>query len=67
MTPLQLSRTLKSAGLSQRGAARILGINERTMRKYVAGESVIPTAIKYALFWIAHCGDDADLRVSGRP
>jgi transcriptional regulator with XRE-family HTH domain len=31
---------LKTAGLSQRAAAREVGINERTMRRYCGGEKV---------------------------
>jgi hypothetical protein len=35
---------LRRAGLTQRGAARVLGINERTVRRYAAGEPV-PTVV----------------------
>ena len=42
MTPSQLRAALARMGLSQRGAARLLGIDERTMRKYVAGDLIIP-------------------------
>jgi plasmid maintenance system antidote protein VapI len=52
MTAIQLQRLLDSAGLSQRGAAKVIGINERTMRKYVAGESEIPLTVEYALRWV---------------
>lgn len=52
MTALQLKRALKDAGLSQRGAARLLEINERTMRRYIAGDQPIPRAIEYALNWL---------------
>ena len=38
---------LRRAGLTQRGAARVLGINERTVRRYAAGEPVPK------LVWIA--------------
>ena len=48
MTGGQLQRLLDSAGMSQRGAAKALGINERTMRKYVAGGSVIPRTVELA-------------------
>jgi hypothetical protein len=34
MTPKQLRTALADMGLSQRGAARLLKIDERTMRKY---------------------------------
>ena len=39
---------LARAGLTQRGAARVLGINERTVRRYAAGEPV-PYVIWLAL------------------
>lgn len=39
---------LARAGLTQRGAARVLGINERTVRRYAAGEPV-PTVVWIAL------------------
>lgn len=52
MTGGQLQKLLDSAGLSQRGAAKEIGINERTMRKYVAGESEIPKTVEYALRWV---------------
>ena len=39
---------LRRAGLTQRGAALALGINERTVRRYAAGEPV-PTVVWLAL------------------
>lgn len=52
MTAGQLQKLLDSAGLSQRGAAKAIEINERTMRKYVAGESAVPRTVEYALRWV---------------
>ncbi len=52
MTALQLQRLLDRAGLSQRGAAKALEINERTMRKYVAGESKVPKTVELALLYL---------------
>jgi hypothetical protein len=52
MTGGQLQRLLDSAGLSQRGAAKEIEINERTMRKYIAGEAEIPKTVEYAVLWI---------------
>jgi plasmid maintenance system antidote protein VapI len=52
MTGPQLQKLLDSAGLSQRGAAKEIEINERTMRKYVAGEAKIPKTVEFALRWI---------------
>jgi hypothetical protein len=49
VTPKQLQAGLDRAGLSQRGAARELGINERHMRRYVAGDAVIPKHIQIAV------------------
>ena len=45
---LQFRLALARAGLTQRGAARVLGINERTVRRYAAGEPV-PTVVWIAL------------------
>lgn len=52
MTGGQLQKLLDSAGLSQRGAAKEIEINERTMRKYISGESPIPKTVEYAVLWI---------------
>lgn len=49
MTGGQLQKLLDRAGLSQRGAAKALGINERTMRKYVAGDAEIPKVVELAI------------------
>jgi len=49
MTGNQLQRLLDRAKLSQRGAAKALGINERTMRKYVAGDQAIPKVVELAI------------------
>lgn len=45
---VHLRDRLAALGLSQRGAARALGIHERTMRKYIAGD--LPTP---AMLWMA--------------
>ena len=44
---------LEDAGLSQRGAARELGIDERTMRKYCSGDLPVPRTIILALRYLA--------------
>lgn len=54
MTGGQLQRLLDRAGLSQRGAAKTLGINERTMRKYVAGDQAIPKVVELAIWCLAN-------------
>ncbi len=48
----QLRAQLEKSGLSQRGAARELDIDERTMRRYVAGELPVPRVVDYALRWL---------------
>lgn len=49
----RLRAVLEAAGLSQRGAARDLGIDERTMRRYVAGDAATPRVVWLALEAIA--------------
>lgn len=54
MTPTRLKYALRAeAGLSQRGAAKLLEINERTMRRYISGEQPIPRVVEYAIYWIS--------------
>lgn len=53
MTATQLRKLLEKAGLSQRGAARLLEIDERTMRYYAAGEYPIPKVVELALVCLA--------------
>lgn len=40
---------LSEAGLSQRAAARLLGVDERTMRRYCAGHTPVPRVVWLAL------------------
>jgi hypothetical protein len=49
MNAKQLQKLLDEAGLSQRRAARHLQIDERTMRRYVAGELPVPRTVELAL------------------
>jgi hypothetical protein len=58
MTPKQLRAALARLGLSQRAAARLLDIDERTMRKYVAGDLVIPEMLVWALRGLAQREQD---------
>jgi hypothetical protein len=48
----------REVGLSQRAAARLLDIDERTMRKYVAGDLVIPELLVRALRGLAQREQD---------
>jgi hypothetical protein len=60
MTPNQLRSALAQLGLSQRAAARLLDIDERTMRKYVAGDLAIPEMLVWALRGLAQRDRDRD-------
>lgn len=53
MTANQLQKFLDNHGLSQRGAARLIGISERSMRRYVAGDLPVPQVVEYALRYLA--------------
>lgn len=45
MTPKQYQTAIDQLGLSQRGAGRFLGVDERTSRKWIAGDSRIPESV----------------------
>lgn len=45
MTPTQYAAAIEKLGLSQRGAAAFLGIDERQSRRWIAGEARIPEAV----------------------
>lgn len=42
MTPKQYADAIERLGLSQRRAGRFLGVDERTSRKWIAGDARIP-------------------------
>jgi DNA-binding transcriptional regulator YdaS (Cro superfamily) len=44
MTPLEYVGAMRVLGLDQAKTARLLGISERTSRRYVRGETEIPPA-----------------------
>lgn len=47
MTDTELRATLARVGLTQTGAARLFGIDARTMRRWLAGErEVTPCALR---------------------
>lgn len=52
MGPGEVRNALSVAGLSQRGAAKILEIDERTMRYYCAGTHPVPRAVQFALYYL---------------
>lgn len=59
MSPDQLIATLKRLGLSQSGAARILEVDPRTVRRWVAGDGPIPKTVEMTLLWIESQQDKA--------
>jgi len=52
VSPKQLRRLIKSAGLTIRGAAVELGMNHRQLYRYLAGDAEIPRVVEYALKWV---------------
>lgn len=42
MTPDEYRETIETLGLTQNGAARLLGVDERTSRRWALGERDIP-------------------------
>jgi transcriptional regulator with XRE-family HTH domain len=59
MTPAELRRILERHGLTQVGAAEALGITDRQMRRYVAGDRPVPVMLDYALRWMTQKGTAA--------
>ncbi len=53
MSPQQFRRALRRLRLSQMEAARRLVVNERTVRRWVAGDSRIPESVGLVLeLWL---------------
>lgn len=54
MTAKQYSDAIERLGLTQVGAARFLGVDERTSRRWIAGERPIPEPVaKFLRYLIA--------------
>lgn len=45
MTPKQYVDALERLGMSQRFAGRFLGVDERTSRRWVSGDSTVPESV----------------------
>jgi hypothetical protein len=58
MTKEQLQKLLDKVGLSQSEAARQLGLDPRSMRRYIGGETEIPFVVELALKQITDTWDD---------
>lgn len=57
-TPDYLRSLVAQAGLSQRQAARRLGVDERTMRHWLAGKYACPYTAQFALECLAEPDND---------
>lgn len=49
MTPAELRATLSRLGLPQTGAAKLLGVDGRTVRRWIAGEIPVPELVARVL------------------
>ena len=52
MTGSKLRKWLKSTKQTQRGMARKLGINERTMRRWCVSDEEVPRMAMFAMKWV---------------
>jgi transcriptional regulator with XRE-family HTH domain len=52
MNHKQLRQLLESAGVSQSEAARLIGITDRTLRRYIAGDLPVPRPVALALLYV---------------
>ena len=52
MHSLQFRKLLEKAGLTQVEAARLIDVTDRTMRRYVSGETPVPRVVIYALLHV---------------
>jgi hypothetical protein len=50
--PDQLRKLIKSAGLTIRGAADELGMTQRQLFRYLAGDAEIPRVVELAIRWV---------------
>ncbi|ESX78464.1 helix-turn-helix domain-containing protein [Mesorhizobium sp. LSHC414A00] len=56
MTPAAFKATIERLGLSQLAAARLLGIDGRTCRRYIKGDLKIPQPLARLLAYIERYG-----------
>jgi predicted transcriptional regulator len=55
VTAAQLGKALERSGRTVRGAAKEMGIHERTLHRYLAGEAEIPKLVELvARCWLDH-------------
>lgn len=49
MTPAELRDAAKALGLTGRGLALVLGVDERTHRRWLAGDLSVPRSVQIAV------------------
>ena len=49
MTARQLRNALRKAGMTQVGFAKMIGVNDRTVRRWISGELPVPTYVAVIL------------------
>lgn len=49
MTARQFKAAIKKLGISQRSYAKHLGVNERTVRRWVSGKTKVPPLVAFAV------------------
>jgi DNA-binding XRE family transcriptional regulator len=54
MDRFQFRRLLNRAGLTQVEAGRLIGVTDRTMRRYVSGATPVPRVVVCALLYVIH-------------
>ena len=65
MQPQQLRSLLEKAGLTQAEAARLIGVTDRTMRRYVSGATRVPRVVVCALLYVIHVQQDLEREAAG--
>ena len=60
MTPDEYRETIETLGLSQLAAARLLGVDGRTSRRWVSGERPIPPPAERFLRYLIATGRSGD-------
>lgn len=66
MNVAELTGSLALLGMSQTDAARFFKVNDRTVRRWIAGEQPIPEAVAIALWLMIKHGETADSVVHSR-
>ena len=60
VNPAQLRKLLQKSGLTQTEAARLIGLTDRTMRRYVSGETKVPRVVICALLYVIHVQEELE-------